>query len=113
VSGNQVLGPVAKQDTSGGVYGSITFTTCIDAASCGTRLKINNIDYTLIGSMAQLAAIAPPVRDASGNPVYNPDWSEVESTAAGNFALARNLDASGIVYSESIVDVLDGTFSGL
>ena len=105
--------PIAQQDTSGGVYGSITFSSCVDTASCGTRLKINNVDYTLIGSMDQLAAIAPPVRDSDGNPVYNPDWSEVESTAAGNFALARNLDASGVVYSEAVVDVLDGTFSGL
>jgi len=78
--------PVAKQDTSGGVYGSITFTH----ANNKNGLTINNNTYTLIHSMDELASI---------------------SGIRGHYALARN--PQGGTHAKAVVDVLDGTFAGL
>ena len=71
MDGHQAIGPVAKQDTSGGVYGKISFTACVDAASCAnTRLTINGQAYTLVGSMSQLEALDKI--DAMTGYWYNP-----------------------------------------
>ncbi|MDH7796022.1 MULTISPECIES: GLUG motif-containing protein [unclassified Beijerinckia] len=79
--------PVAKQDTSGGVYGSITFSNSANA----NGLTINGQAYTLIHSMAQLPAI---------------------SGVSGYFALAQDLNSSG-TYTAAVITSLDGTFTGL
>src|SRR5262249_45354390 len=57
---------------------------------------INGTSYTLIHSMAQLAALD----DATG-------------TATGNFAIAQNLDAAGTTYTNSPILILSGTLAGL
>jgi len=78
--------PVAKQDTSGGIYGSITFTN----ESNKSGLTINNDTYTLIHNMDELANI---------------------SGIRGHYALARSLE--GGAHTKAVVDTLDGTLSGL
>ena len=80
--------PVAKQDTSGGVYGSVTLN------GGNATLKMNGQDYTLIHGMADFDKI----NQAGG---------------VGYYALAQNLDASGTTYTKAVVGALDGTFAGL
>jgi hypothetical protein len=93
--------PVARQDTSGGIYGSITLAH--DGASTlnGAGLTINGQTYTLIQSMSELAT----------------------ATDAGKkYALGQNLDACGKVnancgavttYTAAVRAILDGTVAGL
>ncbi|MGJ0428817.1 filamentous hemagglutinin N-terminal domain-containing protein [Methylobacter sp.] len=82
--------PVAKQDTSGGKYGSITLS------GSGSSLKLNDQDYTLIRSMDDLAAISGTV---------------------GHYALAKNLDAanwsSANMGAGTVVESLSGVLTGL
>jgi filamentous hemagglutinin family protein len=91
--------PVAKQDTSGGVYGSISFTN--DSNTDG--LTINGDRYTLIHTVEQLAAI-----DDHPN-----------NTATGHFALARDVDAAALNNTATggtvfgVVNILSGTLAGL
>jgi len=86
--------PVAKTDTSGSVYGSITLS------GANASLKINGNTYTLIHSLDQLAALD----DATG-------------TASGYFALAENLDAAAWSNNNtgkaSVISILSGTLAGL
>lgn len=82
--------PVAKQDSSGGVYGSVTLS------GSGSSLKLNDQDYTLIRSMDDLAAI---------------------SGVNGFYALAKNLDAadwsSAHMGAATVVESLSGVLTGL
>ena len=84
--------PVAKQDTSGGVYGSITF----DNAANINGLVINGQSYDLIYSMADLAGI-------TGSNVH--------------YALVQDLDAASWSTSNagsaSVVASLNGALAGL
>jgi filamentous hemagglutinin family protein len=82
--------PVAKQDTSGGIYGSVTFTN--DGNTDG--LTINGNRYALIHSMADFDKIN-------------------QADGVGDYALAQNLDAAGTTYTAEIVTKLDGTLAGL
>lgn len=82
--------PVAMQDTSGGIYGSITFSNSANA----NGLIINGQTYTLIHSMSDLA-------------------TEINGDPNGLFALAQSLDASGTTYGSAVVANLGGTFAGL
>jgi len=82
--------PVAKTDTSGGVYGSITLS------GTNASLTMNGNNYTLIHNLDQLAALD----DATG-------------TASGYFALAENLDAAGTTYTNSVIAKFSGTLAGL
>ncbi len=77
-------------------------------------LSINGQAYTLIHSMAQLAALSQPVLNSHGNQVYS-DWNgtPVFTTATGYYALAQDLDASGATYSGPVVNTLAGTLAGL
>jgi filamentous hemagglutinin family protein len=77
-------GPVAKTDTSGGVYGSITFW------GDNAKLTINNQEYILIHSKEDL-----------------------EKIATGYYALARELDLSETPYSQAVIAQLNGAFTGL
>jgi filamentous hemagglutinin family protein len=77
--------PIANQDTSGNVYGSIT----LSGAHAG--LTINGQPYTLIQSMSDLQGISSP----------------------GRYALGQNLDASGMIYPKAVVATLNGTLAGL
>jgi hypothetical protein len=89
------MGPVAQQDTSGGIYGSINLGH--DGASTlnGAGLTINGQTYTVIQTVTELAAI----------------------TGTNDYALAQNLDASSWSAansgSASVVTTLDGTLAGL
>jgi filamentous hemagglutinin family protein len=95
---------VAQTDTSGGVYGSVSFTACQDAASCAkTSLTINGQAYTLIGSMSQLDALDGYIASSS---------SGTAVTASGYYALAHDLDASGATYNGPVVTILSGTLAG-
>jgi len=76
---------VAKQDTSGGVYGSVTLS------GANASLNINGDNYTLIHDMASLAAI----------------------NGTGKFALAQNLDAASGIYNGAVIASLDGTLAGM
>ncbi|MBN8968875.1 MAG: filamentous hemagglutinin N-terminal domain-containing protein [Rhizobiales bacterium] len=94
--GNQLLGPVAKKDTSGGVYGSITLAH--DGASTlnGAGLTINGQTYTLIHNLDQWATTG---------------------TRTGNYALAESIDAtawsSANTGKASVVATFSGTLAGL
>lgn len=68
----------------------------ITFSGAGASLKINGNSYTLINSLAQLAALD----DATGS-------------VSGYYALAGDLDASGTTYTSAIVAMLTGTFAGL
>ena len=131
--------PVAQQDTSGGVYGSIN----LYGSNAG--LKINGVTYTLIQSMSQLDALdninavtnmyydtATHAYDIPATYMvittyswgwnmnvkyYNPADGQYDLTSitpiTGNYALARNLDASGTTYITSLISSFSGTFAGL
>jgi filamentous hemagglutinin family protein len=86
-------GPVAKKDTSGGVYGSISFNDSDRGGSLYIGQGSEQGDkYTLIYDMTGLAGI---------------------SGIAGKYALARNINAGGTTYASSPVSSLNGTFTGL
>ena len=80
---------VAQTDTSGGVYGSVTFN---GGQGSGDALSINGNSYTLIYSMSQLDAL---------------------NNASGRYALASNFDASGTIYHYALISTLSGTLYGL
>lgn len=94
--------PIAQTDTSGGVHGSITFTACADTASCAnTKLKINGVDYTLIGSLAQLDGL---------DGVDATTGSGTATAVVGNYALAKDLSAiAGTTYVTSLINTFGGT----
>lgn len=94
--------PIAMTDTSGGVYGSITFTSCNDTASCSnTKLRINGADYTLIGSLSQLDALDGV--DATTN-------TGTATAVTGNYALAKNLSAdASTTYVTSLIQEFGGS----
>lgn len=85
---------VAQEDTSGGIYGSITLS------GNNASLTLNGQDYTLIHSMDELAALD----DATG-------------TATGYFAIAEDLDAAQWSTAndgaDSVIAILSGTLTGL
>ncbi len=97
--------PVAQQDTSGGVYGSVTFNNSANADG----LTINGDTYTLIHSMAQLDALdGRNAVDGTGTAV----------AVTGNYALAKDLDASGATYTQALLGTstalpFGGTLTGL
>lgn len=66
----------------------------VTLSGAGSSLKINGNAYTLIRSMRDLAA-----------------YSGV--TASGYFALAQDLDASGVTYNSALIGTLTGTLAGL
>jgi len=82
--------PVAKRDTSGGAYGSITLS------GSHASLTINSNKYTLIHNMDELATTG---------------------TASGYYALVQDLDASAWsranVGAASVINTLSGTLAGL
>lgn len=92
--------PVAQTDTSGGVYGSITFKSCTSTATCTTgthpTLTINGQTYILVGNVAQIATTG---------------------TLTGYYALADNLDATSWsaanTSARSVIATFGGTFAGL
>lgn len=97
--------PVARQDTSGGIYGSVTFSNAANTDG----LTINGQTYTLIHSMAQLDAID------GYNAVTNTGTAVINS---GRYALATDLDAAGTTYLNSLVGLavgssFRGVFTGL
>lgn len=92
--------PVARRDTSGGVYGSVTFNN--NANTNG--LTINGNAYTLVHSLNQLDAL-------DGNNAIT--GAGTASTVSGRYALARNLDAAGTTYANALVTSFTGTFTGL
>lgn len=83
--------PVAKQNTSGGFYGSITLS---GNHGDNRDLTINNQGYLLIRDMAQLAA---------------------KSGVTDRYALAQNLNLSGTTYTGPVMATLanGSTFAGL
>jgi len=82
--------PIAKPDTSGGVYGSVTLP------GSNSSLTLNNQNYTLIRNMDSLAAI---------------------SGVNGFYALANDLDAaswsSAHIGAASVVNSFLGSLTGL
>lgn len=87
--------PVPKQDTSGGVYGSVNFGNTANT----NGLVINGKTYTLIYSMDQWALLDGPTG------TFN--------TVSGNYAIARDLEAGGTVYSTAPVFYFTGTLAGM
>jgi filamentous hemagglutinin family protein len=100
VQGNQVTGLVGQQDTSGGVYGSITFSN--SANTFGTNpngLTINGQVYHLVHSMNDLV-------------------SAVNTTPGGFYALGNNLDpttdaGSTYTFGGAPISTLTGALHGL
>lgn len=88
--------------------------TSVTLSGVNATLAINGQSYTLIHTLAELAALSPPTLDARGNPVLDPNTGLIQATAAnGNFALAQDLDAAGTVFPHWVVSTLNGTFAGL
>ncbi|MDR1975388.1 MAG: filamentous hemagglutinin N-terminal domain-containing protein [Campylobacteraceae bacterium] len=99
--------PVAKTDTSGGVYGSITFW------GDNAKLIINGDEYTLIYSLEQLDAL-----DGYDALTKTGAATNVE----GKYALAHDIDAGDITYQSSLIGLyisrsitmfFNGIFAGL
>ncbi len=118
--------PVAQVDPhdpvngGDGIYGSINLTNI--ANTIGTNpdgLKINGQAYTMIHSMAELAALSAVNLDAGGEPIWIQDpvtflyTLSITGVADGHYALAQDLNASGTTYSYSIINTLSGTLAGL
>lgn len=80
--------PVTNQAPSGTQYGSVTLS------GAGASLTMNGQSYTLIHSMADLAA-------------------KMNANPNGLYALAQNLDAGGTTYNGAVVTNFAGTFAGL
>jgi filamentous hemagglutinin family protein len=95
--------PIANTDTSGGVYGSITLSG--DSAS----LSINNNAYTLIHSMSKFDDLDG--YDAATDIYLN--GATLAQTVSGYYAIAQNLDASGVTYTNSPINSFAGTLTGL
>ena len=95
--------PVANTDTSNGVYGSVT----LSGANAG--LNINGSAYTLIHTMNQLDALDN--YDAATGTYLNGATSA--TTVSGNYAVAQNLDATGVTYANSPIQSFSGTLAGL
>lgn len=95
--------------------GSLTIGDAdVTLSGANAALTINGTSYTLIHSMAQLAAISPAVRDAQGHPMLSPDTGLLEFLpATGQYALAQDLDAAGTTYSHAVIDTLLGSLAGL
>lgn len=87
----------------------------ISLPGASATLAIIGQSYTLIHSMAELAAISSAVIDpATGQQAIDPDSEEpVYKAADGYYALAQNLDASGTTYTGPVVATLTGTLAGL
>jgi filamentous hemagglutinin family protein len=81
--------PIAKPDTSGGVYGSITLS------GGSSTFSVNGTGYTMIRSMADLAAVS--------------------SAQNKRLALAMDLNAAGTTYNYNVVPTLGAgsVFAGL
>jgi filamentous hemagglutinin family protein len=77
---------VAIEDTSGGVYGEISLS------GSNASLTVNGQAYTLIHSISDFIAI---------------------NGKSGYFALAGDLDASNVTYTNTVIDSLNGVFAGL
>jgi filamentous hemagglutinin family protein len=82
--------PVAKQDTSGGVYGSINF------GPTGGSLNIAGVDYELIRTLEEMVAIS-------------------STSQNGRFALVNDLDLNSQIFDAAVVTILNkgGIFTGL
>ncbi|MFG6457455.1 filamentous hemagglutinin N-terminal domain-containing protein [Roseateles sp. BYS96W] len=93
--------PVAKADTSGGTYGSISFG---GSSGSGDALSINGQAYTLIYSMSQLDGL-DNTDGVTGNGNYD--------AVLGHFAIARDLEAAGTTYSVAPIYFFGGTLAGL
>ena len=92
--------PVAKQDTSGGVYGSVSFTNSANL----NGLTINGQTYNLIHSISGLDAL-DGLNSVTG--------TGTATTVTGNYALAQSFDAAGTTYTRALVNVFQGTLTGL
>ena len=88
--------PVAKRNTSGGAYGSITLS------GSDSTLTMNGTAYTLIRTKADLDNINSTTPDRNNY-----------TAGTGYYALAGNLDLSGMTYTNSPIATLSGTFTGL
>jgi hypothetical protein len=106
VQGSQMTGPVAKINTSGGIYGSINFTN----SSNKNGLVINGATYTLVHSMSDVAAINSTTPDINGYVSGNGSYA-----LAGNLYATSNGTASGTPtsYSNAVIASLGGTLAGL
>lgn len=91
--------PIPLLAPAGTQYASVT----LSGANAG--LKINGASYTLIQSVAQLDAL-----DGHDATVLS---GTTATSASGNFALGQNIDASGKIYTDALIEKFSGTFAGL
>ncbi|OPY68473.1 MAG: The GLUG motif protein [Syntrophorhabdaceae bacterium PtaU1.Bin034] len=98
--------PVAKVDPhdpangGDGIYGSVTFTNHDNK----NGLTVNGQTYTLIHSMDQFDML-DGYNAATG--------TGTASDVNGYYALAQDLDASGVTYADALVKRFNGVFTGL
>ncbi|GHS87109.1 adhesive protein CupB5 [Campylobacterota bacterium] len=78
--------PIAKTDTSGGVYGSINF------GAADGHLSINGVEYTLVRNITELK-------------------EKIASATSGNFALANSFDGGS--HTAAVISTFGGTLTGL
>jgi filamentous hemagglutinin family protein len=89
----------ANTDYTFGAQGSLTLT------GANSSLSVNGQSYTLIHSLAQLTGLSVFYTDANGN--------FTNTVASGKYALAQNLNASGVIDTLPLIVELSGTLAGL
>lgn len=113
--------PITATGTRAGLvmnYGGdyvIASGASVTLSGADASLAINGQSYTLIHTMAQLAAISPIIRDADGNPVLDPDsMMPTYTDGSGYYALAQDLDASETTYDRAVINSFtSGTLAGM
>jgi filamentous hemagglutinin family protein len=111
--------PITATGTSAGLVLNYGGDYSINMASGGSvtlsgasaTLSMNGINYTLIHTMDQLAALSPMSS-------FDPNAFAFSSIASGHYALAQNLSpssdpTSNYNFSGPVIGILTGTFAGL
>ena len=106
-SNGGVADPSAFSFGNGGSVSYLTSGGGVATSQQGGQFVLNNIEYTLIYTMAQLDSIdgINGVTGASEG-VYGPGLN-------GNYALVNTLNAAGTTYGRELVNNFEGTFEGL
>ncbi len=97
-------------DFSFGNSGALTYLTSgggVATSNQGGQFVLNNVEYTLIYSMAQLDSID------GINGVTGANEGTYGAGLNGNYALANTLNAAGTIYSRDLINNFEGAFEGL
>ena len=85
----------------------------VTLSGANAGLSINGQAYTLIQSLAQLAALpVSTILDQNGNPVIDPNTGNPQTAVLGFYALGQDL-AGTQTYSGPLIATFSGTLAGL